>query len=756
MRLAAGILALIGLCAVTTAAWPDEPTRVQIKVAAEPRLQEVPRIGLNLGQWTSWGAEQLSRNILKNPGFEGVIDRSLVRAVQVRNHAFSDDQTWLARPDGFWAGAEFTVLTGAAAGRQGRILDSRQTGINGLPEYRLRERIAGLAEGDIVAVSRTRDDLPPERWWLPEAGLGQVRVNPDLIRPGSPGRRSLGLHPSGSEPVRIHSHFDTISDRAGTLLPVQGAWRFILWVHGQADSQARLHLRFHRHGSIPFFDQTVPVQTGWHQLEIAFDGKDTGPTGPLQLSIEASGGVVHIDDAWLGPDLPQAEAAISLAEQHFSPRLIALLRQLQPGYLRDWQGQLGDSLDNRLAEPFARRTSRYRPGNSDFHYGLPEFMDLARVIGARPWLVMPTTFDLGEAERLGQWLAQQIERHDFDEIVVEFGNENWNAIFRPAGIQDPDHHGLTADRLFAALQAGAGQHPRLRTAINAQHANPHAALRFAQASQKAELLGLAPYFLNRADQADRDRLLERLFEDDQGRLDRIMDGLPPKQSMAVYEINLHTTRGDLPADERAALIGSPAAGIALAWHLLGNLERGITRQNVYRATGFDTFLEDRSALTPLFGIARDLGPPATLRPTGRALAVLNQAIGGDFHRLELPAHLADQLRGGAFRFEDGWTLLLVNRGQQPLQVTLAPLPQPAGSNPAEISMRVRLPGPALKQLYCRPIGPNPVAAISRCESMLFRQHGPQDSASIRAEPGVFETTRMQHNHHQSSYQSKQP
>ena len=35
----------------------------------------VPRLGVNLGEWTAWGAAQLSRNVLLNQGFEGNIDR---------------------------------------------------------------------------------------------------------------------------------------------------------------------------------------------------------------------------------------------------------------------------------------------------------------------------------------------------------------------------------------------------------------------------------------------------------------------------------------------------------------------------------------------------------------------------------------------------------------------------------------------------------------------------------------------------------
>jgi hypothetical protein len=117
---------------------------VDLVIGDTPILADTPRIGLNLGQWTTWGAEQLSRNILKNPGFEGIIDRALVRASDIHRHGFSDDESWLARADGFWAGAGFEVLTGAAVGQTGQILDSIASNARGRPEYRVASPVPVL------------------------------------------------------------------------------------------------------------------------------------------------------------------------------------------------------------------------------------------------------------------------------------------------------------------------------------------------------------------------------------------------------------------------------------------------------------------------------------------------------------------------------------------------------------------------------------------------------------------------------------
>jgi len=656
---------------------------VDLVIGDTPVLADTPRIGLNLGQWTTWGAEQLSRNILKNPGFEGTIDRALVRASDVHRHGFSDDESWLARADGFWAGADFEVLTGAAVGQSGQILDSVASNARARPEYRVMIPVPGLADGDIVALTRIRDDLPPARWWLPKAGEGTVRTNPKLVAPGSSGLRSLGLHPGSLSGARVVSHLDTIVERTGKLLPVRGPWRLGLWVHGPEQSGAHLQIRFHRHGGAAFIDLKHPVEPGWQYLEHRFEADDAGPVGPLEFILEAGGGVVHLDDVWLGPLEPKGALPGSgggLATEVFNPQLIRLLKQLRPGYLRDWQGQLGDTFDNRLAPPFARRTTRYRPGDSDFGYGLPEFLDLNRLVGAQPWLILPTTFSPDEARQLGAWLAERIVDHGFEEVIVEFGNENWNAIFRPAGIQDPKHHGAAADRVFAALRDGADGHPAIRTAINAQYVNPHAALRFAGASQQADILALAPYFLYRLDARDRGRELELLFAGDGGHMARMLAERPRQQEIAVYEINLHTTRGDMPRHERDAVVTSTEAGVALAQNLLHHLNRGIQRQNVYRVTGYDTFLDDRGDLTQLFGIARDLAQESSLRPTGTAVEMLNGVIGGNLHPIAIPGPAQAFLTASAFRHDRGWAVAAVSASPEPQALRLhfpddgAPLP----------------------------------------------------------------------------------
>jgi hypothetical protein len=83
---------------------------------------------------------------------------------------------------------------------------------------------------------------------------------------------------------------------------------------------------------------------------------------------------------------------------------------------------------------------------------------LCRSVGALPWIVVPTTFSAAELTGLGKFLAEQSATRNFSDIVLEFGNENWNSIFRPAGIADPKAYAEVADRPSSSFGGAPDRH----------------------------------------------------------------------------------------------------------------------------------------------------------------------------------------------------------------------------------------------------------------------------------------------------------
>jgi hypothetical protein len=647
---------------------------LQASVAAGAAVRGVRRAGVNLGIWTYWGAEQLSSNVLKNPGFEGMIDRAIVMVQSAGPRRFSDDQTWTARPEGFWKGATADVRTGKAAGRQSRVVNSTQAGRFGLPQFETADDL-GLSPGDVVALTRIDDASVPAGWWIPPDSASAVAAVPEH-RPGSAGVRSVSLAVRPDRTAQIISYLDTITERAGKLLPVNGKWRISFWTAAR-DGGGSLRVRFLRQGASAFFDQAVTPGPEWQRQAFEFDAIDAGPTGPLELHFEASGnaGRILVDDVELRSEADDCG---------FRKPVEDTLAKLLPALLRDWQGQLGDTFENRVADAFGRRTTRYRPGtasDSDYLYPVPDFLDLCHRVGADPWLLAPVTFGDAEWDAFGRFLAQQQRRYRFSEILVEFGNENWNRIFRFAAIPEPQAHGEAASRAARLLRAAAGPEVPLRFVVNGQHASPLLTEQFARAAAGADVVAVAPYFFPAlARGVHRQDAYRTMFAGDGGRLGEIAGAVAAAgKETAVYEVNLNTVAGDAPPKERDALVAGRISASALAKTLLDAVAEGVRRQCVWTLSGFD--VQAAGGSTRLFGLVRDFGDTGRLRPTGMAVELLNRAIEGDFHAV---AGIPPRARVSAYAFEGkaGWSVALVSASGESQDVALT-LP-PDGAMPAHL------------------------------------------------------------------------
>jgi hypothetical protein len=631
-----------------------------------PLAAELPRYGLNLGGSGTWGAEQLRANVLVNPGFEPVLDRTVLILKEARRDVIVDDAPWLARPDGFWSGAVYDVRSGAAAGRSGRVPDSRKRPSDGLAEVWLDPPVEGLQPGDIVTLTRHRDLDAAPRWWR---GAGRLARSTDT-RPGSPGQRSVRLLALPGQPAELLHYLDNIPERAGKLLPLRGGWRIGVWARA-ARPGARLRIRFDRAGQRAFLDEEISPGEDWHYHEFAFRPTDDGPPGPLTLGLTAHDSEVLLDDIYLGEAEPGPGG--------FRRVVVDTLQSLRPGYLRDWQGQLGDTLDNRLAATHAHQPARYRPGEHEaqFHYGLPDFLALCAAVGARPWVVAPTTLDDTEWGRLGAWLRQAADQHGFDEVLLEFGNENWNPLFRPGGIPDGNRHAAVADRAFRLLREGSGQDPRIRTVINAQFVNPDSARLAGARSRVADLVAVAPYFLYSLDAGTSTaQAVDAAFTED-GRLleEQAATARSHGKRLAVYEVNFHTTLGDADSPSRNAVVAGAASGPALARRLLQGTLVGTREQAVYTLSGFDSYVHDSKELVRLWGITRDLAAADRLRPTGLALALLNRVAGGPAHSTDCSGAACTALT--TVWFGGGSRVAVVSARLGPTDLTVA-LPCPAG------------------------------------------------------------------------------
>jgi hypothetical protein len=635
--------------------------------------------------WDSYGAEQLSSNILTNPGFEPVIDRAVVIVTDSDTTGFSDNDASLARPDGFWSGATFEVRTGASAGLGGTIANSLAAAGDGLPWFATSGSAPALMPGDVVSVTQTQTSGTPYAWSFPASSDGDVAIITTDHRPGSPGSSVVELTLQAAQPTEIFTTFDAQANNipGGKFLPVNGSWQLSFWARASAGNTT-VTADFFRDINNPFLSQSASVSTSWQQYTMNFSATDGGPSNPLALSLAAigtAGGTVRIDDVQLArtSDLPSPWRA----------EVLQTLQTLHPGYLRDLQSQLGDTMTNRLAPIFGRSPQRWQPDPTNtqatFLYGLPEFLNLCKFVGAQPWIVVPTGLYDAEFTQLGTYLAQQQSTYQFNEIVVEFGNENWNKMFRGGSIPDAVTMGKAANRGFGLLRAAAGPLVPLHLVLTGLFVDPSVAQNALNNAPQADAVDIAPYFFQTLNASDTQAAaLANMFDTTDELADIPQQRLvtqPLGKDIDVHEVNLQTLNGDASAAQRNPLASGMVSGTALVNRLIAGMSVGLRRQMIFSLSQYSDPISPALGNVNLFGVTRDLAAANDLRPTGLAMQMLNRVIGGDYYQVTASGPGSSGLRAAAFLSPSGWSVVIASSNPTPTAVSIAS--PAAGAQPTQ-------------------------------------------------------------------------
>lgn len=665
-------------------------------VDSNPAVPSTQRIGVNLTFWTTWGADQYMKNVLMNPGFEGQINRIVVIVTQTDQTSFSDGQN-LGQRDGFWKGASFEVRSGQSAGVKGTISNSLNTGANNLPQYFTEGPPPPLAVNDVIVLTMNSNPNPVGQWWLSPTG---VTIDNSSPPPGSPGTYYAVMAPTDSAGAECNFYLDAITDRAGNLLTLSGPWQLSFWVRAEGEG-AVLNVNFQRlNGTPPFVNEVSTPSGEWQQVIYNFNPTDSSTPGILKLwlSAQTPNTTIHLTNVFLGPTQPSNPSTA------WRQDVIDMLKAMRPSYLRDWQGQLGDTFNNRIAPAFARESWTERmiggDGSLSFGYSIPDVFDLCTQVQANPWIIIPTTLTDGELDAFGNYLAQNPAAANFSEIVLEFGNENWNWIFRSLGLPIPEAHGPVADRAFTRISAAAGSNVKIRKVINGQFYNPWLTLEFAKTAQNYDTMAVGPYFLFSLDAGTPETtILKEMFATNNDLYQQINQGLTPlNKNLATYEVNLHTMSGTMPAAQVNQYVTGAVSGSALAKRLIDGMFNKASPQLVFCLAGYDGQGFDGQGFIKLWGIVRDVSTTKRVRPTGLALTMLNKVIAGSLHAIvptppppppggtsqPLPPE-ANQLTLAAFRTADTWGAAAVNANPTP-QLIEIDFPDDSRTLPSQISV----------------------------------------------------------------------
>jgi hypothetical protein len=702
-----------------------------LRVTGQVILPGVTRLGINLGEQNYYDSGQMMKNLLfRNPGFEGMSYRSILHCNMGGAARCIDTQQGFVWPAGFWDGASFEVLDGAAAGRKGKVLTSGPSG--GGYGLGLDSGKIAIGAGDWLAAQKDFPGDPAAGWWPSLEGGARLEAERSDLSPATVGRQALRVEAAGpGQSAEIKSYFDT--SEGMTFLRLRGRYRLSFRAKALAGART-LHLHLARivNGEQRYLDQDVRLNPAWvdYHADFTVNESSTGPLGPLEVIFSISGGSLLLDDV----DLEQTDGDPA-NRTAFRDEVVQTLKELQPGVLRLMEGGegLGSTVDNLLAPPLARQRSGYTAWSNrqeDIPVGIPEFLDLCQEVGAEPWIVAPTAMSKDEARKLAEYFVgaqdtpggalriaagrRQPWTQAFRTIHIELGNETWNGIYKGETIDDAAAYGRRANQVFTAFRAAAGADAgRFDLAVGAQAVWPARNVDLLAAAPQANTLAFAPYLMHSVTRwANDDELYGPLMaQPEQMSREGIVQATKASaggRQLAVYEVNLHTTEGTAAQAVLDRFTPSAAAGIAVTGHMLRMMrDHGVRDQMLFALPQFSYRRNDGTPVR-LWGSVVEMGANGRMRPQFLVESLANRVIRGNMMRVEVtgenPTHDQPEANDGvrlkgvheidAYAFLDGKAhgLIVFNYGLH--QARRVSLDAPGLAFNARVNLwRLTSPGP---------------------------------------------------------------
>lgn len=672
----AGLAFLLFL--VTSFSLQSQTTTTNIAIDSTVIQPRVKHLGINLATHNYWDSGQMMQNlVLENPGFEGEIYQSIIQCASGTTTTCVDSDSYSSWPAGFWNGATFEFFYGAANGATGTISNytAAASGQGGTLTFASPIAVAP-ADGDFVIVRQTVPGNAIAGWWPTTSGNGAITTNTADLPPDSTGSQTIALSaPTANDSAVLDSYFDTTAGRS--FIQLDGSFQVSFLAKGTGGSNS-VAVWFSRLGSTTTdLSQTVSLTNSWQTYTLTFTASETGSAvGTFDLDFATVGqDSFYLDDVSIQPTSPAQPTA-------FRDAVVSALRDLSPGTLRFWSGnQLGDTLDNLIAGPFARLRSgysAYATSQTAIEYGLYDFLQLCKTIGADPWFVVPTTFSTTDAANLIEYLASasttaygakraaqgQVEPWTsvFEKIHLEFGNEAWNSTFRGGSIENPAAYGERAQTIFGAMRtAPAYSAASFDLVLGGQAGNPWLNQQIQNNTNNNDSFAIAPYMMYEVNTfATNEDLFAPLLAEPQAffspsgnaegvsSTDLTIDGASQNVNggmvyldqvaiqntthpvpLAIYETNLSTDSGSITQSVINEFATSIGAGVAEVENMLLGMSKGMVTQNLFALPQYDFDISTAGGATtvPLWGSVIDMGGPTNLRrPQFLALQVANQTI----------------------------------------------------------------------------------------------------------------------------------
>jgi len=651
-------LPLIAILLMATIAWGQTPAPTNIQISNTVLHPAVTRLGINLGDQTYWDSGQMMKNLVfRNPGFEGMVYRSILTCGTVTANSCMDTNQWSGQPNGFWTGGTYEVLSGASMGVTGTVVSSTKNpnSCNNCGQIVVFDKNLSLAAKDYVVVRNTFPGNAQAGWWPSTSGGGTLTTDLTDLSPETPGKQALSMNAAGNgQSAGVTSWFDTWSGMS--FVQLNGAFQVSFRAKGAGGSN-HLQVSVQRlmSGLPIYLNQTVNLTNAWQDYTLTFSAAETGSAfGNVGLTFTASGASVLLDDVSLNQT--NSNPANTTA---FRDGVVDALVALKPGTIRMMASyaQIGAELQDQIAPPFARFREGYSttsPEVDDIPYGVQEFLQLCAYVGADPWITIPTATTPQEMTAFIEYLtgtgadpgsALRISRGQtapwtsvFHKIHLELGNETWNTGSFPGETMFYTAYPTWANQVFGAARTTPGYvSSQFDLVLGGWAGSSWYTNQILAVSTQHDSIDIAPYLLYSANNDTTANLFQALFAEPEvfdtsgGEVYSAWQAATSAKvptAFNIYEVNLGTMVGNVTQAELNQLTPSVGAGIATADHMLQMMRLGAATQNMFALPQYQFERSDHS-LVRLWGSVVDMGNTNRKRPQFLSEQLANTAIFGN-------------------------------------------------------------------------------------------------------------------------------
>jgi hypothetical protein len=425
------------------------------------------KVGVAVSSSNYYDAGQLFKNLLAaaNPGFEGFIQQEIVGCISGSTTTCVNNYQWDQAPLNYWAGATAYFCCSASSANPNfgltRTISSSTTSAGSTgPTYTFTPALPNpVATDDYFSVTHQVDSTGSSipGWQLSGSAAGETSNVP----PGSSGLQALSL-PSGA---CASGYADTTGSHDYLLLQTGQTFGFSLKtiaISGNPVISVSITRLNGLGGGVSPASQSLSPSASWTTQPLSFNGaENTGVAyGDLEIRLCNTGtGTAYVDDA----DFERTSNLNASNTSVYRDEVVASLEALNPGSLRLWDYQLGETLADWTNPIFGRHFQSSLQGQSyvtatsgrnagSTAQGLTDFLGLCELIGAKPWITIPVSWPAADYSNLIDFLAGGANTvygakriasghpatygSTLGTIYIEFGNEPWNSVF--AGINMPN------------------------------------------------------------------------------------------------------------------------------------------------------------------------------------------------------------------------------------------------------------------------------------------------------------------------------